>query len=187
MPLKLDYVNHLVLITSPTLQVSGQTLHDFIQDEAVTPVGLLHPDTGLADVNADTEIIYPDGKIEDPGNPGVFSQIILRFNVLWQVQFFGGSGFTRLFGAKFVGGVGGEVIKASGTAGDVTVMESQVDGIVTRSGLTTEQNTKLEELHKLRGLLAGKPATYKPGEITVDGITIKVTGDGELITTLTRQ
>lgn len=130
MPIVLDYVNELILITSPDTEVDGQTLHDFVQDEGVTPEGSLHPYINLADPNADTEILYPDGKIEDANNPGVFSQIILRLNERWQIQFWGGSGYTRIFGAKFVGGVGGEVMLATGTGGDITVLESPVDGTV---------------------------------------------------------
>lgn len=142
MPIVLDYVNELILITSPDTEVDGQTMHDQIQEEAAAPEGSLHPYINQADPNADTEILYPDGKIEDPGNPGVFSQIILRLNARWQIQFWGGSGYTRIFGAKFVGGVGGEVMLATGTAGDITVLESPVDGVITAvdsgSGVTAQ-------------------------------------------------
>ena len=88
--------------------------------------------------------LYPDGKIEDPGNPGVYSQIILRLNSRWQMQFFGGSGYTRIYGAKFVGGVGGEVIKASGTAGDITVLESPVDGVTVATGSGVTEQDKID-------------------------------------------
>ena len=149
MPIVLDYVNERILFTSPTTAVDGQTIHDFVQDQAVTPEGSLHPDTNLADPNADTEILYPDGKIEDPGNPGVFSQIILRLNARWQMQFYGGSGYTRIFGAKFVGGLGGEVMKATGTAGDITVLESPVDGVTVAvdsgSGVTEQDKDDIRD------------------------------------------
>ncbi len=140
MPIILDYVNELILFTSPTTSVDGQTIHDFVQDQAAAPEGSLHPDTDLVDVNNDTEILYPDGKIEDPGNPGIFSQIILKINPRWQMQFYAGSGYTRIFGAKFVGGLGGEPMKATGTAGDITVMESPVDGVTVEvgSGVTAQ-------------------------------------------------
>ena len=129
MPIVLDYVNELILITSPDTTMDGQTLHDFVQDEAATPEGSLHPYINQADPQNDTEILYPDGQIEDPDNPGVFSQIILRVNDRWQIQFWGGSGFTQRDGAKFVGGLGGQVMKATGTAGDITVLKSPVDGV----------------------------------------------------------
>ncbi len=137
MPINLNYVTEIIEITTPTTEVDGQTLHDFVQDEGVTPEGSLHPYIDQADVNADTEILYPDGKIEDPNNPGVFSQIILRLNARWQIQFWVGSGYTRIFGAKFVGGVAGEVMLATGGAGDITVLESPVDGVIIAT--TTEQ------------------------------------------------
>lgn len=147
MPIVLDYVNELIKITSPTTEVDGQTLHDFVQDAGAAPEGSLHPWIDQADPQADTEILYPDGKIEDPGNPGVFSQIILRLNARWQIQFWGGSGYTRIFGAKFVGGVGGQPMLASGTAGDITVMESPVDGVtvVSGSGVTAGDVTDIAE------------------------------------------
>tara|TARA_R110000772_G_C13310328_1_gene440487 strand:+ start:3745 stop:4239 length:495 start_codon:yes stop_codon:yes gene_type:complete len=146
MPIVLDYVNELILITAPTTEVDGQTLHDYVQDEAASPIGSLHPYINQDDPQNDTEILYPDGKIEDSNNPGVFSQIILRLNARWQIQFWGGSGYTRIFGAKFVGGVIGQVMKATGVGGDITVLESPVDGtIVANSGTwsATEKDQSL--------------------------------------------
>ncbi len=118
MPLQIDWVGQVVEITSPTTEVDAQTLHDFIEDEMATPVGVQSGD-----------IIAPEGKIEDPTNPGIYSQIIMFFNSPWQVQFWGGSGYTRIYGGKVIGGLNDEVIKATGTAGDVTVLESPVDGV----------------------------------------------------------
>lgn len=131
MAIVIDYVNEVIIFTSPTTIADGQTVNDFIDDESVTPVGLLHPYRSQADPNSDTEIIYPEGKIEDQGNPGVFSQIILRLNPRWQMQFFAGSGVTRWRGAKIVGGLGGVSFKASGAAGDITLVETPVDGTLT--------------------------------------------------------
>jgi hypothetical protein len=91
-----------------------------------SPVGLTC-DSG--DTSFFGDIIKPEGKIEDPANPGVFSQIIILLNSEWQIQFYGGSGYTRIFGGKITGGVGDQPIKASGTAGDITVLESPVDGV----------------------------------------------------------
>lgn len=119
MPLEIDWENELILITSPTTNVDGQVLHDFIEDQMATPVGQTHAD-----------IIQPEGKIEDPVQPGVYSQIIIIVASPWQFQFWGGSGYTRIYGAKIVGGLGDEPMKATGTAGDITVLESPVDGLV---------------------------------------------------------
>lgn len=130
MPLTIDSFNKLILITSPTTNVDAQELHDFTQDYLASPRGMV--EDGTWDFKG--EILNPQGKIEDPSQPGVFSQIILIFNPDWQIQFFGGSGYTRIFGGKIVGGVSDEPMKATGTAGDITVMESPVDGLVVATG-----------------------------------------------------
>jgi hypothetical protein len=139
MALTVDYFAQLIKITSPTTSVDAQVLHDFIEDEMATPEGLLYGD-----------IIQPEGKIEDPANPGVFSQIILIFNSPWQIQYWGGSGYTRIYGGKIVGGLSDEVMKATGTAGDITVLESPVDGltVASGSGLDATQEAQLEKAAK---------------------------------------
>lgn len=139
MPLFTDWGNQLILVTAPTVKVSGQELHDFIEDQMATPVGSLNDD-----------IINPEGKIEDPSNPGIYSQIILIFNSPWQIQFWQGSGYTELYGAKVVGGLNDRPFKATGFAGDITILNSPVDGVTvaTGSGLSTEQDTKLTEVHR---------------------------------------
>lgn len=141
MPLEIDYFAKLVKITTPTVAVLGNDLADFIEDQMASPVGLLSDgDTALKG-----DIIDPLGKIEDPTNPGVFTQIVIILNSEWQIQFFGGSGYTQISGAKIVGGVSDEVIKATGTAGDVTVLISPVDGAIVAvgSGLDAGQDAKL--------------------------------------------
>lgn len=127
MPLQINWYSSVVEITSPTTEVSGQILHDFIEDAMATPVGLLYGD-----------IIQPEGKIDNPADPGVYSQIILILNSPWQIQFWGGSGYTRIYGAKIVGGLADEPMKATGTAGDITVLESPVDGVTVGVGGTSE-------------------------------------------------
>jgi len=142
MPIVIDTFQKLVLFTSPTVTVDAQTLHDTIEDFMASPVGMVSD--GSWDRRGD--ILLPEGKIEDPSQPGVFSQIILIFNPEWQLQFFGGSGYTRIFGGKLVGGVGDEPMKATGTAGDITVLESPVDGlvVVTGSGVTQQDKDDIE-------------------------------------------
>lgn len=141
MPLSIDAFNKLILVTSPTTDIDSQTLHDFVEDYMATPLGMLTDGAGgfpgqLGD------ILKPEGKIEDPTNPGVFSQIILILSPEWQIQFFAGSGYTRIFGAKIVGGVADEPFKATGTAGDITVLESPVDGLVVQTGSGVTQQDK---------------------------------------------
>ena len=127
MPLQTDWYNKLVLVTFPTTQVTAQELHDFIEDEMAAPVGLLSD--GTAPFHGD--IIVPEGKVVDENNPGVYSQIILKLNLEWQIQFWQGSGYTRIYGGKIVGGVNGQPLKATGAAGDISVLESPVDGVTT--------------------------------------------------------
>jgi hypothetical protein len=159
MPLSIDSFNKIIQITSPDTEVDAQTLHDFVQDYLASPIGMV--EDGTWDQRG--EILKPEGKIEDPTNPGVFSQIILLLNPEWQIQFWGGSGYTRIYGGKIVGGVGDEPLKATGTAGDITVLESPVDGVTVATGggggataaevwayLFGTANTAEEELTKAR-------------------------------------
>lgn len=141
MPLLIDSPNQLIKVTSPTTSVDAQTLADFIEDYMATPEGLLTDGTwpGFA---GQGDIQDPQGKIEDPAQPGVFSQIIIQIHPEWQIQFWGGSGYTRIFGAKIVGGVADEPMKATGTAGDITVLESPVDGLTVVSGSGVTQGDK---------------------------------------------
>ena len=151
MPLEIDSFNKLVLITSPTTSVDAQTLHDFTQDYLASPRGLVEDGTW----DQKGEILKPEGKIEDASNPGVFSQIILILNPEWQIQFWGGSGYTRIFGGKIVGGVGDEPLLATGTAGDITVLESPVDGVTVSAGLSDQQAADLTLIKTYMGLTIG--------------------------------
>lgn len=138
MGLEVDYYNHLIKVTSPTTAVSGQTLHNFIEDAMSTPEGSLYGD-----------IIKPEGKVEDPSNPGTYSQIIIILNSPWQIQFWSASGYTRIYGAKIVGGLSNQPFKATGTAGDITVLESPVDGVTTvvttGSGVTEQDKDDIRD------------------------------------------
>lgn len=133
MPLTIDWGNQLIKITSPTTDVDAQTLHDFIEDNMASPEGLSVDD-----------IINPEGKIEDPSNPGVYSQIIIILNSPWQIQFWGGSGYTRIYGGKLVGGLGDQPLLATGTAGDISVLESPVDGVTVVSGSAVTEQDKID-------------------------------------------
>jgi hypothetical protein len=133
MPLTIDWTSQLIKITSPTTDVDAQTLHDFIEDNMASARG-----TSVDD------IINPEGKIEDPNQPGVYSQIILIFNTPWQIQFWAGSGYTRIYGGKIVGGLNDQPMKATGTGGDITVLESPVDGLTVTSGSGVTEQDKLD-------------------------------------------
>jgi len=136
MGLQINWFSSIIEVTSPTTSVDMQTLHDFIEDQMATPVGFQHDD-----------IIQPEGKIEDASNPGIFSQIIIVLNSPWQIQFWPGSGYTRIYGGKLVGGLSDQPFKATGTAGDITVLESPVDGVTsvvaTGSAVTEQDKTDI--------------------------------------------
>jgi len=165
MPLTIDYGNQIVGITSPTVNVDGQVLHDFIEDNMASPEGLLYDD-----------VIQPEGKIEDPNNPGVYSQIILIFNSPWQVQFWGGSGYTRIYGAKIVGGLADQPMKATGTAGDITVLESPVDGLTVVSGSGVTAQDKVD-------IITGVWDLALAGHITAGTTGEKLNNSSELVVT----
>lgn len=144
MPLQIDAFNKLIKVTSPTTAVSAQELHDFVEDYMATPVGMAN-DSG--DPSFFGDILKPEGKVVDPTNPTQATIIVLVLNSEWQVQFWQGSGYTRLFGGKLIGGVNDQPFKATGAAGDITVLESPVDGTTTivtsGSGLDETQDNNL--------------------------------------------
>lgn len=148
MPLAIDAFNKLILVTSPTTEVSAQALHDFVEDYMATPVGMANDGVWPGKPQNRGDILVPEGKIEDPSNPGIFSQIILILHPQWQIQFWGGSGYTRIFGGKVVGGVGDQPLLATGTAGDISVLESPVDGVTVAvgSGLSVAQDQMLTDI-----------------------------------------
>lgn len=148
MPLQIDAFNKLILVTSPTTEVDAQTLHDFVEDYMATPVGMANDGQWPGSTSNRGDILKPEGKIEDENNPGQYSQIILIMHPQWQIQFWQGSGYSRVYGGKIVGGVSGQPLKATGAAGDISVLESPVDGVtvVSGSGLSAEQDTKLDKI-----------------------------------------
>ncbi|NIT61118.1 MAG: hypothetical protein GWN00_34420 [Aliifodinibius sp.] len=54
------------------------------------------------------------------------------------------------------------------------------------NGLTTAQETWLDELYQLQGLKDGSPMTVTPTSRSVGGISQTISGDGETSTTVTR-
>lgn len=175
MPLEIDWYASLIKVTSPTTEVDGQTLHDFIEDTMASPVGLLHSD-----------IIQPEGKIEDPTNPGIYTQIIIVLNSPWQIQFWGGSGYTRIYGAKIVGGLSDQPLKATGTAGDISVLESPVDGVYVQietgtSGLTTEESQALLDIAAAQDVIESAITTINSN---ISSMSTSITGIEADITTI---
>lgn len=164
MPLSIDAPNKIIQITSPDTSVDLQTLHDFVEDYMASPVGMVNDGTWAARPQNRGDILVPEGKITDPSNPTVKSQIIVILHPEWQIQFWGGSGYTRIFGGKLVGGVNDQPLKATGTAGDITVLESPVDGITAVvetgvSGLTAEEKAQLAIIDVLRKVMVNRFVT----------------------------
>lgn len=70
-------------------------------------------------------------------------------------------------------------------AGSLTTEAIRIE-MDTNSSKLAELQTKTDELHKVAGLNETYPATTTQNEITVGGIKIDISGNGETITTLTR-
>ena len=134
MGLRVNWETKIIEVTSPTTEVDAQELHDFIEDNMATSIGMGYGD-----------IIDPKGKDEDPSTPGIYSQIFLYFNSPWQIQFWAGSGYTKIYGGKIAGGLNDEPMKATGTAGDITVLVSPVDGLTVSTGAPAESSADIAD------------------------------------------
>jgi len=122
MGMNINWETKIVEITSPTTEIDAQELHDFIEDNMATSIGMGYDD-----------IIDPKGKDEDPSTPGIYSQIFLYFYTPWQIQFWAGSGYTKIY-------LNDQPMKATGTAGDITVLVSPVDGLTVATGAPAESS-----------------------------------------------
>jgi len=60
-------------------------------------------------------------------------------------------------------------------------------GIATGSGVPADVQTKIDELWRLRGLDADNPVTVTEMSEIAGDVTLDISGDGETISTLTRQ
>ena len=71
----------------------------------------------------------------------------------------------------------------------VQVIAQNSAGLIVKSigsGLSTEEATQLEELHKIQGLASGSPMTVTPTSRSAGGISQTISGDGENSSTVTR-
>lgn len=170
MGLAIDWNNNIIGVTSPDTDVDGQTLHDFIEDQMASPIGMNFGD-----------ILQPEGKIEDPTNPGVYSQIIMVLHSPWQIQFWGGSGYSRIYGAKIVGGLSDQPLKATGTAGDITVLESPVDGVTV--GVSGGAGVTEQDFHDYMDSYPGKDGfkAVLPGDIAEQPTSVSIKKDTDQI------
>ena len=81
-----------------------------------------------------------------------------------------------------------QAISFSSTGGSSSTLTKEEirEEIDNNSVKLAELQTKTDELHKVAGLNETYPATTTQNEITVGGIKIDISGNGETITTLTR-
>jgi len=71
----------------------------------------------------------------------------------------------------------------------VQVIAQNSAGLIVKSigsGLSTEEATKLDELHKIQGLASGSPMTVTPTSRQAGSISQTISGDGENSSTVTR-
>tara|TARA_R110000851_G_scaffold269143_1_gene421791 strand:- start:62 stop:637 length:576 start_codon:yes stop_codon:yes gene_type:complete len=71
------------------------------------------------------------------------------------------------------------VVVETGVSGLTAVESSQLD-------LISTMQTLVDELHKVRGLSLGNPATFTPTSIQSDDISMTITGNGVSTSTVTR-
>lgn len=140
MGIAFDYYTHIISVTNPQTLLLCQELGNVIFEEEGTPWGMCQPD------NDDPGIADMVGKFDKGG--GVYSEIIITLYSPWQVQFWGGSGVTTIRGGSLLGGLGSQPMKATGTAGDITLLQRPVDGTLAVaetgvSGLTSEESDAL--------------------------------------------
>lgn len=136
MGISFNYFTNIISVTSPQTTLTMQELADAIADEEATPWGMNYP---LDDVPGIAEIA---GKFSKGGV--LYSEIIVQLYTPWQVQFWGGSGVTKTSGGSLLGGLGDVPVKATGTAGDITLVSQPTDGTLIVSGSGVTEQDKLD-------------------------------------------
>ena len=136
MGISFDYFTSIIAVTSPQVTLTMQELADTIEDECSTPWGMNYPVSALPGI---AEIA---GKFDKGG--GKYSEIIVKLYSPWQVQFWGGSGVSKTEGGSLLGGLGDVPVKATGTAGDITLVSQPLDGTLVISGSGVTEQDKLD-------------------------------------------
>lgn len=120
MGISLDAPTQIISITSPTTEVTIQTLLDTIRAwEAELP----HM--------TDPPVIHTDGKTDLTG--GAFTAITLTLSSTWQIQFWSGVSLGIITDGNLVGGVGDQPIKPTGGT-DTIIVNNQVGGVIVTMG-----------------------------------------------------
>lgn len=129
MGISLSAVTKIISITTPTTTVTIQELVNAIRDWEDELPNMTY-----------NKVIDAVGKADLGG--GVQTGIVITLSDLWQVQFWGASGYTVVKGGTLVGGVGSKPVKATGTAGDITIQIQPTDATIvagSSSGATPEE------------------------------------------------
>lgn len=165
----------IIFLTSTPVLV--QDLSNDVEDAVASPIGLAHPTQ--PDSTGQTDVLKPEGKLADPNNPGVFSQISLNLHNEWQIQFAAGLGYASIRGGKLTGGLNGEVLKESVVGAGVSVLETQVDGVIVEN-FTAEDKAMIIKIWKMLHLDPTDGITHTPDKVTSESgvIDIDVSGDG---------
>lgn len=156
MGISLDVLTKTISVTSPTTSVTIQELVDAVRDWEDELCNMTY-----------NKVIDAVGKADLGGN--VTTGIVVSLNSEWQIQFWGGSGLTKISGGTIVGGVGGESVKATGTAGDLTIVQTPVNTtIVSTSGSGA---TAQEVWEYNNGRTLSNPDDYKAdiGGLEIEG------------------
>jgi len=69
---------------------------------------------------------------------------------------------------------------------NIQTASKQIEDIE-ENGMSTAQETKLDELHKISGLDSNNPMTVTPASRSAGTVSQVISGDGETTTTVTRQ
>ena len=110
---------------------------------------------------------------------------IISTNSAGLITTISGSGVTEQDKTDIIDGVWDEATSGHSSVG--TFGEAITDVVAEQFGLTPTEATQLLELYKLAGLMLTKPMTVTPTSRVVDDIDLEITGDGETISTVTRQ
>lgn len=122
MAIQLNVLTKIIEITIPTTEVTVQELVNAVRD--------WEDELGNMTYN---KVIDAVGKADLGG--GVKTGIVVSLSSLWQVQFYGGSGYTTIKGGTLVGGVGSKPVKATGTANDITIQIQPTDATITTANI----------------------------------------------------
>ena len=133
MAITLDYTTKIILITTPTTDVTIQELVNAIRDSEDELEHLSY-----------AKVIDAVGKADLGGS--VTTAITLTLSSLWQIQFWCGVTLGMIKDGNIVGGVGDEPIKATGCADTILIL-NQVGGTiaVVGSGVTPQDKIDIIE------------------------------------------